>query len=111
MPFFEDCDQPLPPNPFTSSDDLQLAYARSLELEESASQSQQSQSTLPHGRILGYMLLESSFSPVHQHTIAAEISLCKDQDALRELAEAYKKSFLMPCKVSESSISTLIQLC
>lgn len=55
MSLFDEYDQALPPSPFTTSDDLQLAYNRSLQLEGTSDQSQSP--LLPHGCILSDMLL------------------------------------------------------
>ena len=82
---------PLPQNPSWESDTLRQAYTRTVSLENNPSYD------VKWGRLLGYLLLESSFTPTCQEALAHEIIGCLD-DALYVLAEIYQSTFLMACE-------------
>lgn len=85
-------DVPLPPCPhsFAEIPILRDAYERVLRLEVR-------DSAPVWARILGYMLLESSFDPESQMRLAKEILSAVDDEALEDLGRDYKNSFLLAC--------------
>lgn len=107
---------PLPPCPssFSESDSsshlhlLDSAYSRIVDLEsehmrglggdDSELETSLPSNTVLLARILGYMLLESSFDPSGQMNLAREVMSCADDDALLDLGRIYKDTFLLPCK-------------
>lgn len=82
-------DVPLPSCSFKEGTEEWNAYDMAVKLERAEAL---------WGRILGWMLIESAFSPDNQLALAKEILFCSKQDNLVELAHAYQETFLLPCE-------------